>query len=121
MKYYNPKNGRIGIINNIKLHGTDCYIADYDDEKTGCGISQIKYTLKYAEAVMTAHGYTRFGVVDESGCRRYTMMLAELQDVYKKFENFVADCTVQEYKANKEHIVAVYTLLHNHINAEATK
>lgn len=61
------------------------------------------------------------GIIDESGCARYTMTLAQLQTLYKKFENFVADCTQQEYNENKAAIIAVYTLLHKHINAETLK
>ena len=70
---------------------------------------------------MTEHGYERMGVIDESGCRRYTMQLPELQDLYKRFENFVADCTQQEYAENKAAITSVYTLIHKHINAEIYK
>ena len=61
------------------------------------------------------------GFVDESGCRRHTMTEQQLQDLYKTFENFVADCTKQEYDENKSSIIAIYTLLHKHIIAEARK
>ncbi len=60
------------------------------------------------------------GFVDESGCRRHTMSREQLQALYKQFENFVADCTKQEYDENKESINAVYALIHKHINAETT-
>jgi len=61
------------------------------------------------------------GIIDETGCRRYTMPLDRLQALYKQFENFVADCTQQEYNENKAAITAVYTLIHKHINAEIYK
>ena len=61
------------------------------------------------------------GFVDESGCRRYTMTEQQLQNLYKTFENFVADCTQQEYNENKSAIIAVYALIHKHINAEIYK
>lgn len=61
------------------------------------------------------------GIVDESGARRYTMTREQLQKVYKQFEQFVADCTESEYRENKQAITAVYTLIHRHINAEASK
>ena len=121
MKYYNPKNGRTGIVNKIKLHGKTCYIADYNDEKTGCGMSTIKDTFNDAEMVMVKLGYKRCGMVDESGARRYTMTVDELQSLYKRFENFVADCTQQEYNENKSAIIAVYTLIKKHIDAEIKK
>jgi len=61
------------------------------------------------------------GMVDESGARRYTMKLEQLQALYKQFENFVADCTKQEYEENKQAITEVYTLIHKHINNEIYK
>ena len=61
------------------------------------------------------------GIVDETGCRRYTMPLDQLQALYKQFENFIADCTKQEYEENKQAITAVYTLIHKHINTEYYK
>lgn len=61
------------------------------------------------------------GIIDETGCRRYTMQFPELQDLYKRFENFIADCTQQEYNENKAAITAVYTLIHKHINNEIYK
>ena len=60
-------------------------------------------------------------VIDETGCRRYTMTLGELQTLYKRFEDFIADCTQEEYKENKAAIIAVYSLIHKHINAEVFK
>ena len=60
-------------------------------------------------------------IIDETGCARYTMGREQLQALYKQFENFVADCTQQEYNENKQAITAVYTLIHKHINAETFK
>ena len=57
------------------------------------------------------------GIIDETGCQRYTMTMERLQALYRQFENFVADCTKQEYEENKESINAVYALIHKHINA----
>lgn len=61
------------------------------------------------------------GIIDETGCARYTMTLEQLQALYKQFENFVADCPQQEYNENKSAIIAVYTLIHKHINNEIYK
>ena len=61
------------------------------------------------------------GIIDEIGCKRYTMTLKQLQALYKQFENFVADCPQQEYNENKSAIIAVYALIHKHINAEINK
>ena len=61
------------------------------------------------------------GIVDETGCARYTMNLDQLNALYKKFEDFVADCTQEEFNENKSAITAVYTLIHKHINAEIYK
>lgn len=61
------------------------------------------------------------GIIDEMGCNRYTMTLEQLQALYRQFENFVADCTQEEYNENKQAITAVYTLIHKHINNEIYK
>ena len=66
-------------------------------------------------------GYEPNGIIDETGCRRYTMTVDELQALYKRFEDFVADCTQQEYQENKSAIIAVYTLIKKHIDAEIKK
>lgn len=57
-------------------------------------------------------------IIDEMGCARYTMSREQLQALYKQFEDFVADCTQQEYTENKQSITAVYSLIHKHINNE---
>ena len=61
------------------------------------------------------------GIIDETGCQRYTMTLEQLQALYKQFERFVADCPQQEYNENKSAIIAVYSLIHKHINNEIYK
>lgn len=60
-------------------------------------------------------------IIDEMGCSRYTMSREQLQTLYKQFEDFVADCTQQEYTENKQAITAVYSLIHKHINNEIYK
>ena len=58
------------------------------------------------------------GIVDETGASRYTMTLDQLNRLYKFLEEFVADCTQEEYRANKAAIADVFGLIHQHINAE---
>lgn len=60
-------------------------------------------------------------IIDETGATRYTMTRAELERLYKEIEQFVADCTQQEYTENKQAITAVYSLIHKHINNEIYK
>lgn len=61
------------------------------------------------------------GILDETGCERYTMTLKQLNALYKKFEDFVADCPQDEYDENKAAIIAVFALIHKHINNEIYK
>ena len=61
------------------------------------------------------------GILDETGCERYTMTLNQLNALYKKFEDFVADCPQDEYDENKAAIIAVFALIHKHINNEIYK
>lgn len=60
-------------------------------------------------------------IIDQDGSERYTMNLDQLQSLYKRFEDFVADCTKQEYTENKSAIIAVLSLIHKHMNAEIYK
>lgn len=51
---------------------------------------------------------------DTNGAKRYTMSSDDLRTLYKKLENFIADCTLKEYSENKESINNVLTLIHKH-------
>ena len=116
--YYNPVSRKYGYIE--KLSGDlSPFWAFYVENgiKKGC----CERTFDGADAIMKFHGYERMGIIDESGCRRYTLTLPQLQELYKKFEEFVADCTQQEFNENKAAITAVYTLIHKHLNAETMK
>lgn len=53
--------------------------------------------------------------MEENGISRYTMTSHELSEVYRKLENFVADCTTNEYLENKEAIDKVFSLIHIHM------
>lgn len=59
------------------------------------------------------------GIVDETGATRYTMTVDSLNRLYKRLEDFIADCTQQEYDENKVAIAATMALIHKHINAES--
>ena len=120
INYYNEQTRRNGRINEIRLNSRTAYIANYQDEHGVC-CSKIRETMEAANRDMEEHGYHKKGIIDESGCARYTMTGQQLQNLYKTFENFVADCTQQEYNENKQAITAVYTLIHKHINAEIYK
>lgn len=116
--YYNPVSRKYGYIE--KNSGALFWKCVYDDER-GKKNTRFEKTFDGTDAIMRFHGYERMGVIDESGCRRYTLTLPQLQGLYKQFEEFVADCTQQEYNDNKAAITAVYTLIHKHINAETMK
>jgi hypothetical protein len=51
-------------------------------------------------------------VTDELGAVRYAMTAKELDDLYKRLENFIADCTRSEVDANRDAINGVLTLVH---------
>jgi len=55
------------------------------------------------------------GFVDETGSRRYTMTIDDLESIYKKLEDFVADCTKEECDENRGAINIVFSLIHKHI------
>ena len=91
----------------IVYDGDDTY---YEQKTFGAAVDKLKKA-----------GFEEMGFLDSTGCRRYTMPLDQLNALYKKFEDFIADCTQAEYNENKAAITAVYTLIHKHINFETYK
>lgn len=53
--------------------------------------------------------------VDEVGAIRHAMSDKELDELYKRLENFIADCTIEEAKENRDAFVKVQTLMHQRI------
>nr|DAS72551.1 MAG TPA: hypothetical protein [Caudoviricetes sp.] len=49
---------------------------------------------------------------DELGAVRHTLTAKELDDLYKKLENFIADCTRSEVDANRDALNKVQTMIH---------
>ena len=52
-------------------------------------------------------------VTDELGAVRLAMTAKELDDLYKRLENFIADCTRNEVDENRDAIKGVLTLVIN--------
>lgn len=50
--------------------------------------------------------------IDEVGATRHAMSKVELNELYRKLENFIADCTIEEAKENRDAFVKVQTLIH---------
>lgn len=53
--------------------------------------------------------------VDEVGAIRHAISDKELNELYKRLENFIADCTIEEAKENRDAFVKVQTLMHQRI------
>ena len=69
-------------------------------------------TLDEADQMMANAGYTRKGLVDEQGATRHAMSRVEIETLYKKLDDFISDCTVQECERYKDSLIGVKTLLH---------
>lgn len=54
-------------------------------------------------------------MITENGTQRHTLTRKQLEETYKCLDNYIADCTESEAKANKEHFIAIKTLIHKHI------
>lgn len=99
-----------------KLHGFDVaqkYVNDY----------LLRYDLtddQIMEVTKILKSNIR-GFIDKSGTLRYNMTIEELQCLYKRLEDFVADCTREEYDENKDAINVVYTLIHKHIKTASNE
>jgi hypothetical protein len=49
---------------------------------------------------------------DELGAVRHAMTAKELNDLYKRLENFIADCTRSEVDANRDALNKVQSMIH---------
>ena len=50
--------------------------------------------------------------IDEYGVQRHAMNRKEIESLYKQLDNFIGDCTVEEFRANEQAFTAIKTLLH---------
>ena len=117
MNYWNPTTRKYATIFSYMRPGLAQFFIVYEGDKTwyeqksfGAAVDKLKKA-----------GFEVMGFLDSEGCRRYTMTLAQLQALYKSVEDFIADCTQKEYNENKAAIIAVFSLIHKHINAEIYK
>lgn len=62
--------------------------------------------------LLSQKGYIRKGFTDEQGVTRHAMPRRKVESLYNQLQNFIADCTVEEYKAHEQAFTAVKTLLH---------
>lgn len=53
--------------------------------------------------------------VDEVGAIRHAMSDKELNELYKRLENLIADCTVEEAKESRDAFVKVQTMIYQRI------
>lgn len=77
----------------------------------GPGMSCCK-SMDEAERKLTALGYTRKGFKDEQGITRHEIPRFKIEYLYNQLQNFIADCTVEEYKAHEQAFTDIKTLLH---------
>ena len=69
-------------------------------------------TTDEAERILAALGYKRKGFQDEQGVTRHAMPRGKVEYLYNQLQNFIADCTVEEYKAHEQAFTDIKTLLH---------
>ena len=82
---------------------------------------------KYHESFGAAYdelaraGYEPNGIIDETGARRHCLPFDDLSDLYRRMEEFIADCTKNEYSENKAALTDVLALIHQRMNTETLK
>jgi len=54
-------------------------------------------------------------MTDIDGAQRHTLNRAQLDDIYRSLDNFRSDCTKAEYRENKVHFDAIFSLIHSHM------
>ena len=67
------------------------------------------------ETIEIKTGFLMGKFIDEVGATRHAMSDKELNELYKRLENFIADCTIEEAKENRDAFVKVETLIHQRI------
>lgn len=115
--FWNPTTRKYARIETHTRPGVVAYYIVHDGDRT----YYEQKTFGAAVDKLKKAGFEEMGFLDSTGARRYTMTLAELQALYKRMEDFIADCTQSEYNENKAAIIAVFSLIHKHINAETYK
>ena len=50
--------------------------------------------------------------IDEVGATRHAISDKELNELYKRLENFIADCAVEEAKESRDAFVKVQTMIY---------
>ena len=55
-------------------------------------------------------------LIDKFGVPRHTLTRTQLETLYKALENFIGDCTVQEYRVKEEAFNQVKTAIHQRMN-----
>lgn len=50
--------------------------------------------------------------VDNMGATRHALSAKELDELYKRLDDFIADCTYEEATENREAFIRVKTLIH---------
>lgn len=50
--------------------------------------------------------------IDEAGATRHAISDKGLSGLYKRLENFIADCTVEEAKESRDAFVKVQTMIY---------
>lgn len=50
--------------------------------------------------------------VDNMGATRHALSAKELDELYKRLDDFIADCTYEEATENREEFIRVKTLIH---------
>ena len=98
----------------IRQDGIEIIVTEFGRFVTigqGHGMTVAK-SMDEAEKILAATGYTRKGFKDEQGVTRHAMPRGKVESLYNQLQNFIADCTVDEYKAHEQAFTAIKTLLH---------
>lgn len=51
-------------------------------------------------------------IIDEMGATRHAMSYEQLNELYRRIDDFIADCTYEEATENREVFAKVKTMIH---------
>lgn len=105
--YINPKNNKEARIQEFRNDYGQTFYDVYFEQRYFT-----KGSFEDAETIMTTNGYVRKGFTDDMGVTRHAMARQQVENLYKRLDDFIADCTFDEYKAHEQAFTAIKTLLH---------
>lgn len=114
---YTDESGKEAVLTHmLNSRNGGFYTVRFEDHELKCCKTEDE-----AKQLLSDRGYSEKGFKDEQGVTRHALSRGKIEFLYTQLENFIADCTVEEYNEYKESFTAVKTLIHQRIRETLKK